>query len=1118
LRDAEANRKLRGVGQLQAFANPEHAAAAYEILIARLDWILSKYRTNYYELLASFRLCRSVIARLPQQTYNHILILQQERKAFGLLTREVKSIAKVTNAIVTRDALYSDHMYRLTAFKINFHRVIEGWAGLTTLMHHTPNYYFPPIIRKRFSKSRMRTWGSEIVMAKFEVQQLLDRRLQRPRLPLYHFKKAINFLHDTMKAQGGVRFVMAELLAFYKSNCLKDEGYIPKIWWTTAWIQTLEAENLRQGQAFRSISFYISSHVRARYDFQSVAQLRNGDESELPLYVKEGLELARLRLASPRVPLPKIRPNSKGIFPNFDAEDMAHAPLSDIFDLSEYQQDNEPTRAKNIETQHAGNELVDALPYPVAMVENQDLETSEDDELGDAESEESEAFNDGLNTALLQEEDETFDTLLIAFPSSHGKLGNHVYGEMLQRAKADRKVELDQQNSKEPIPSNVLPGTVTSRVKQSKTHVYAALLRELREQKTRWSAHSPVVQDIAASVSVSGPILKQWHPSYMRRSDARPSNYGSLLSRFKGLSPLGMPAPALPPSLSVPASVKTQKIEKADDALVITRLMTQDFPQSRLKAFPEPIQPADEVIRDPPVTSVYDDFLDRVIDSEPRSPRFRNVLSGKESMPIEKIRPSFFDNSGPISRYTQDPDDNELELDHHTPRKSMQDGNHEDGTIQSQGRGAGDSSALNQADEAMSFLPPRVPHERDVDTFRQSAQISQAQAEEMFKLGAIETASTFDLAADVAQKQELTTSAETSPDSMKWGVPELFKPRDGSILHNWTGVSKHQSVEAPEVLGNTSPLSQEAISPPGLESTKLTPVPERGATLSMSKSARQVQRRLRFLYEAKEKLRLIEFPQQANTNASLLTVETSSLKGWHLRQALREAKEKLRLIEFPQQANTNESSLTVEASSINGNSLSLPKNLEDSPASEGGITLSMSQQAKRQRERRRSKQWWKEKLHSEQASRQFEHSQGKTINSGTRPTSVPHSKDGASRESRDLEPKNSKPAPSTVTPPKPHTSDNNNVNQEILQELLTLRREMTQMREEMARMYANVAKGDAPPPTMSDVKVAEEKLEEKMEAVEKVAGEVKSAEKEVEEKNDAVRRVLGMSGSGKKEE
>ena len=1057
LRDAEYNRTLKEQGLLQAFANPEHAAAAYEISLERLDFALHNYRYYYKALINGILPVYTVVvgggSARAERIRKNVRLLRLDRQPSSELTKEVKDTAKVLNAIVARDTLHSENVLRLSAFKLNYHRAMNGWSVITNLVHDPSDTRLPRFVLEKLNKAQLTWWRRDIAKAKQEVKLLLDDRLREPQLPLYHFKKTLDFLHDTVKFHGGSKNVMEELVSFYSDNFLFCHEYYTKALWMQAWYLAFETMARQTGEVFRSVNFFISAHIRAKYNYQEVAFHVKDQDNDLPIYVREGLRLQSYRHALPPVPFPKIRPDLYGTFDkswlNFNPKG---AMYSDVFDVSALQE--QQSRAIVTALQAQPGLSVDAQNIS-SVSPPQIVETSTGLEVEGISSVDEDEFEDAYDQSLLEDDDGLPDADADSFSSSH-KSQNYVYGMLLRQAKVARHIQQAQKAD--------LAG-LKGRSKQSKTHLYAALLRDSRGSlpvDDSWQKGT----SMEMSTDSSAPVVRQWHASYMRRSVARPNNYGMLLSRFKGSAPL---TPAVPsPSTSQPALPPSRRTPESEITAVkdldVTRSTRQDYLQPKLVKELVSVA-ADYRPSNSPEFSIYNKIIDRVLVSNPpvhRPRRARRVVSFKFArLPNEEKVDIEYAPTGNSSNKAD-------------PRRvkdragaGMQDVRHD----------SAEQSPLALTNEFKPSTLPETPlkeYDNALMTKEQDSapwareQMNQAQAEEMFRYVSTTTASTFDVVQDNSQQDDQNVTSEQL--STRAGQDVTAESLEQSADR---GLTRHQG-------GKLNAEPQQKPTTPAVTSrhdVNLKQVSE----LPNMKSGTILQSKMK----------------------APLTQGTSQyvIKTIHLAHLTTEPQDD------PHQNATRAACMSSEDESANhANQIGAFPDKTDVPK------LSDTKRAIKWRRLRAERAMFKELVRGRDVnSNHNESSEDGSSNHANQITPLVNWTDNSKRSSsinsfkarklrgevamiramvrgRDVDSNHNTPAPTTASS-NLSQQNANNINQEVLRELLSLRQEMAKMREEMSRMTTNIAKGDAPPPIVIREVWGGEAVE-KREAVRRVVSEI----------------------------
>lgn len=1187
MRDVQANRRLREQGLLKAFANPEYAAAAYEIMLERINRSLSLYRDCYRDTLWYCRR-HNFQFKVPNRVIYHLHELRRARRDSFLLTTEVKEVIKVTNSIITRDTLYYDHVVRLASFKINFHRAIRGWADVLDILDTQLSNRLRGRIITKFPGRLFNSWRVEIAQMKLEVKLILDSRMRQPQLPLYHFKRALDFLHDILRSQSAVTYSLDNLRDHYRLHSERNRDYVAKQIWIAAWAETHHLRMQQVAVAFRAVSFFISSRVRLRYDYQSIAELGEAVEAQLPIYVREGLELDRHRQKFASVPLPKIRPNQFSDFVPMKSVYYETLEISDRFDLTgfppnsfiDHKMGNDSEATSSIDRHLSGS----ITPEP--------HEATSDSPQLDNLSITQEHFAAELDEYVLEDETDLPEIQNISFPASHEKLHNHIYGEMLQQAKATQKIEQVRKDVSKYGGPAVLARPLVSEAKLSKVHVYAELLREQNvHQRSTSSQPQPTVQEVQSVTT--GPTVKQWHPSYMRRSDQRPQNYGSLLSRFKGFAPLAMPATSLAPSTKVAQiPVFASPLENVGGK---SSEGGPAQPASGSHHHASTVSVKSGIGTGKPETSITD-LLDRVLDEQipSRIPGYTSTskltsevlseyaLNGRRTSTftaVKRVRSSHQPTSEIVARGTY----------------SEEESGHK---LLSEERTDSDSSTMPSSsymEETASFLPQKSLRGGDEDVSAELEEMSQAQAEEMFRLEPSIAASAFDLTRNSDQRDNgADTNRDGSQDDRMAGImsdeepnlrqasehaaapqasclsteqiPQLFGPRSGSILWNWSEASAavkapsnktakriEQLEELPDKTWSSGHPSEEALYGAKQRRQRLEAFDELKAKLNVDhhmfrdtfpidkgRTTTQVRITTKLIGAGlrmdKEIFRRIQLDTGLELNPDLAheldsAIETTELvhvpsptsdidlekaKRRNLRALQRRVFEKLRRFHLAQEPDTIIDDVFITDPDLFEPLGGIP---EESPSiMSKDTTWTGSGALGGESHRPAAERPTEPTVPSNGSAATINVNQSKLFieDRARRQGEKRRRRATEKAESRRLDlPQAVEPDPATVTSSSSSTSDqtnndddNTNINQEVLQELLTLRQEMAKLREEVARMNANVAKAEAPPPTISDVKDAEEKLQKKSEAVDKVVSGVTIAERKQQERNEAVRRVL----------
>lgn len=221
--DISLNRELAKAGQLQPFTNPEYAAASYQLLLMRLDLPFQRYRRCYDDTLeclmdlgrdnSFWSSLGDSERRLAQRFRRKTRTLRTERREIMNLTREVKDMAKITDSIITREAIYFEHITRLATFKTNFHRVDTGWQAIHEILYLSGSGT-PRWATSRLPALQLFKWILEVKQAKAQLKDILDGRLVRSNAALYHFKKAIDFYHEVSRNGIAAQAAMDRLRKF----------------------------------------------------------------------------------------------------------------------------------------------------------------------------------------------------------------------------------------------------------------------------------------------------------------------------------------------------------------------------------------------------------------------------------------------------------------------------------------------------------------------------------------------------------------------------------------------------------------------------------------------------------------------------------------------------------------------------------------------------------------------------------------------------------------------------------------------------------------------------------------------------------------------------------------
>lgn len=225
--DIVLNRELYKSGQLKPFANPEHAAASYQLLLNRLDKPFQRYRNAYNETLdtlldfarddVSSRFVADRKQTVTQWAWRRSRFLRRERLEIMTLLREVKDVAKITDSIITREAIFFEHVTRLATIKTSFHRVDSGWQTVHQILYASGSNT-PQWARIRLPPEQLQKWSLMIKQGKAEFKELLDRRLLRSNVALYHFKRTIDFYHDVSRNAVSAQAAMDRLSKWSEHN------------------------------------------------------------------------------------------------------------------------------------------------------------------------------------------------------------------------------------------------------------------------------------------------------------------------------------------------------------------------------------------------------------------------------------------------------------------------------------------------------------------------------------------------------------------------------------------------------------------------------------------------------------------------------------------------------------------------------------------------------------------------------------------------------------------------------------------------------------------------------------------------------------------------------------
>ena len=507
-RDVRENRKAYREGNLVPFANPEHAHAAYESLLESLDTVLRQYRTLYGDMLDEFEfLWHSPIRRQYQdfearwrRIYGIFRYLKQQRAESYQLTTELKDLAKVTHSIITRDALFFEHVTRLTAFKQNFHVVSRGWDGIKRALYKEGDRTTQGVQRK-LQLNQINAWRSEVSAGKAAVKEHLDKKLSRSNPPLFHMKRAIDFFHSLSRTSSATIFRMEDIALFYQTESKKWAPYKSKYLWISACIDTWRTHNNESGSVFRGVAFYIAAHVRHKYGSTSSDELSK-HASQLPLYVLHGLAIEEHRAAMGPVPYPKLRPGSSGIFPEVHTDKKGYPIMEDLY-----------------HTEEIGRAI--EIPELAAMKDSPQATTidTQDHGPGSAILEDTDGQQDA---GMLWDDYDLPDVDDISFRSSHERVQNFHYGHMIRQRKST--LETIRSQPEKHMDYGHLDAVAT----------YATLFREqvarLNEQKIDPSSRST---DASSLLPVAVP--QAWQSAYRRRSRLRPKKYGDMLRQFQGL-------------------------------------------------------------------------------------------------------------------------------------------------------------------------------------------------------------------------------------------------------------------------------------------------------------------------------------------------------------------------------------------------------------------------------------------------------------------------------------------------------------------------------------------------------------------------------------------------------